>query len=126
MISDDCGYWRDMRKHKILKINTADITIDPAKQSAMVTKACARSPIWEVTGLCQIGDSVVLSLEVDDEILSAESEYVFAPFDSEDIDEIITSIGVRYSSGYSLVGGFNVRRERWALFRRCRSFMREE
>ncbi len=106
-----------MRKHKIIGISTSDIAIDPVAQSKMVEDACARFPGWFVTGLAQIGDRVVLSLEAGDEAPAVASEYVFAPFHSNDVDEIITSIGVRYSSGYSLIGGFDVRSEHWALFR---------
>ena len=104
-----------MRKHKIIRINTSDIAIDPVAQSEVVTKACARSPGWFATGLCQVGDSVLVSLEAASD--SGAEEYLFAPFDSENIDEILTVIGVRYSSGFSLVGGFEVRAAHWALFR---------
>jgi hypothetical protein len=108
-----------MRRHKIVKVNIADIIVDPAGQSEMVDVACHRNPASFVTGLCQVGDELLLSLEaLDGDVACLEGEYVFAPFDSGNIDDVVKEIGVRYFSDFSLVGGFEVKRSLWALFRR--------
>ena len=101
--------------NKILQISIDDIIINPAEQSEMITESCSRSTsAMKVTGLCQVGDRLLLALEPDED--GEPLKYVVAPFNSENIDEIIAEISTRYFSGFSLIGGFEVKSEKWALF----------
>ena len=109
-----------MLKHRILKINVCDIVLDPAAQSEVVTNACRRKSGMFVSGLCCVGDELILLLESLGEMSGLlGDEYVFAPFDSENVDDVVAEIGVRYFADFSLVGGFDIKRAHWALFRRA-------
>jgi hypothetical protein len=100
--------------NKILKLNISDIIIDPARESEMITKACNRSVKMNVTGICQCGDYLLIALEESD--LSKDCTYVLAPFNSVNADEIASEISTRYFAGFSTIGGFDLKNEKWALF----------
>ena len=100
--------------NKILKLNISDIIIDPARESEMITKACNRKVNMGVTGVCQCGDYLLLALEESDIIKNLV--YILAPFNSVNVDEIATEISTRYFAGFSTIGGFNLKSEKWALF----------
>ena len=101
--------------NKILQISIDDIIVDPAGQSEMITTSCSRpTSAMRVTGLCQVGDKLLLALEHDE--TGETLNYVVAPFNAENIDEIVAEISTRYYSGFSLIGGFEVKTENWALF----------
>ena len=101
--------------NKILQISIDDIIIDPAGQSEMITESCSReTSSMIVTGLCQVGDKLLLALEQNE--TEEGLKYILAPFNSENIDEIIAEISSRYFSGFSLIGGFEVKSEKWALY----------
>jgi hypothetical protein len=100
--------------NKILKLNISDIIIDPALESEMISKACSRKMKMDVAGVCQCGDYLLISLEENDE--ERELIYVLAPFNSVNVDEIAAEITSRYFSGFSMIGGFDLKSEKWALF----------
>ncbi|MCK5845110.1 MAG: hypothetical protein KAG97_10405 [Victivallales bacterium] len=102
--------------NRIIKIAVDDIIINPAAQSEMLTKAAEkRNPIMRVTGLCEINDAILVALE-ELEPDTAGIEYVFAPFESVNEDEVIAEISERYFSSFTLLGGFDVKKTKWALF----------
>jgi len=100
--------------NKILKLNISDIIIDPARESEMITKACNRKVKMEVAGICQSGDYLLIALEESDKTKS--QIYILAPFNSLNVDEISTEITTRYFAGFSTIGGFDLKNEKWALF----------
>ena len=102
--------------NKILKISIDSIIINPAEQSDMITDACNHKTKMNATGLCQVGDNILITLEPEEE--EREMVYVLSPFSSNNIDEIISEISSRYFAGFSLVGGFDLKSEKWALFAR--------
>lgn len=100
--------------NKIIKLNTDNIIIDPAGQSEMITNACNHNTKMNVTGICQSGDYLLVTLE-EGEVFQ-DLEYVLAPFDSVNVDEIGTEISARYFAGFSFQGGFDVKADKWGLF----------
>jgi len=100
--------------NKILKLNISDIIIDPALESEMITKACNRNMKMDVTGICQCGDYLLIAIEESNR--DSDFTYILAPFDSVNVDEIATEITSRYFSGFSMLGGFDLKSEKWALF----------
>ena len=101
-------------KNKIIKINVDDISINPEDQSNMITMACSRETKMQVSGICQVNDNILISLE--ESVTS--SDYQFAPFDSINVDEIATEISTRFLFGFSMVGGFDLKNRKWALLRK--------
>ncbi len=101
-------------KNRLLKISVNDIIVNPQEQSEMLGAACRRQIPMNVKGLCQVGDSLLLHLE---ECLGpGRLDYVFAPLESLNTEEIATEIGVRFFAGFSLVAGIDVNNEKWALY----------
>ena len=100
--------------NKISKLTTDEIIIDPAGQSEMITSACNHNTKMYVTGLCQSGDYILIALEEWNDINNLS--YILAPFDSLNVDDIITEISKRYFAGFSLIGGFELKSDKWALF----------
>jgi len=101
-------------KNKIIKINVDDIVINPEDQSNMITMACDRDMKMQVSGLCQVNDDILISLEECD----ISSVYQLAPFDSINVDEIATEINTRFSFGFSMIGGFDIKNKKWALLKK--------
>ena len=102
--------------NRIIRISVDDIILDPAAQSAMLTKAAAERKVkMRVTGLCEVNDAILIALEERGEDFEP-IEYVFAPFSSLNEEEIVSEISERYFSGFSLLGGFDVKKYKWALF----------
>jgi hypothetical protein len=102
--------------NRIIKIGIDDIIINPAAQSEMLTKAARdRTPKMRVTGICEINDDILVALE--ERASDVENvEYVFAPFGSVNEDDVVAEISERYFSHFSLLGGFDVKKVKWALF----------
>lgn len=101
--------------NKILKININDIIIDPARESDMISDACMRQIKMHVTGICQCGDALLIILEKEKE--QQTCRYVLAPFDSVNIDELTAEISARYFAGFTMLGGFDIKKTKWALFK---------
>lgn len=101
-------------KNRIVKISIDDLIVDPEGQSEMISRICHREIPMRVTGICQIGETLLLALEK--KTSSDEVKYVFSSFCSVNSDEIIAEISTRFYSGYSLIGGFDVKLEKWGLF----------
>ncbi len=105
--------------NKILKINISDIIIDPARESEMITNACIRSIHMRPTGVCQFGDAILIVMEkCNSENYDSKQNYIYtlAPLNSANLDEVIAEISSRYFAGFSILGGFDVKNEKWALF----------
>ena len=100
--------------NKILKININDIIIDPARESEMITKACNRTIKMHLTGICQSGETLILIMEKDE--LNPPMTYILAPLNAANIDDITSEISSRYFAGFSTIGGFDLKSEKWALF----------
>ena len=100
--------------NKILKINTNDIIIDPARESEMITKACNRTIKMRLTGICQCGETLIAAMEEDES--APAMIYVLAPLNAENVDDITAEISSRYYAGFSTIGGFDLKSEKWALF----------
>ena len=100
--------------NKILKININDIIIDPARESEMITKACNRTIKMRLTGICQCGETLIIAMEEDE--ASPSMAYILAPLNAVNIDDITSEISSRYFAGFSTIGGFNLKSEKWALF----------
>lgn len=106
--------------NRIIKVAVDDIILDPAAQSEMLTIAAAdRNPKMRVTGLCEINDTVLVVLEECDDDVALD--YVFAPFKSLNEDEVVTEISQRYFASFTLLGGFDVKKNKWALFSKPKS-----
>lgn len=101
-------------KNKIIKINVDDIAINPEDQSNMITMACDRDIKMQVSGICQVNDNILISLEACD----ISSVYQLAPFDSINIYDIATEIHTRFSFGFSMIGGFDLKNRKWALLKK--------
>lgn len=101
-------------KNKIIKINVDDILINSDDNSEMITKACARDIKMQVIGICQVNDYILISLEECD----ISSVYQLAPFDSINVDEIAAEISTRFSFGFSMIGGFDIKHRKWALLKK--------
>ena len=102
-------------KHRLLEINVNDLIIDPDGQAEMISAACRRSLDMEAKGLLQMGDRIVVLL-VQSTPGGHPQKYVFAPFETLDISEMVSEIGTRFYSGFSLIGGIDVNNEKWALY----------
>lgn len=101
--------------NRIITVSVNDIIIDPEGQSRMITEACRRETAMTVTGTCQVGDNILFILEEANP--REDLEYVIAPLGTYNIDEIITEIGTRYFSGFSLIGSFDIKSDKWAIFK---------
>ena len=102
--------------NKIIRISVDDIIIDPAGISEMITNACCHQIKMQVSGVCQTGDNILIVL--DEEIFcEKQQQYVLAPFESVNINDITGEISSRYFAGFSFVGSLNIKSEKWALFR---------
>ena len=100
--------------NKIIKINIDDIIIDPAAESKMISDACMRQIHRHVTGICQCGETLLIICEKDEK--KQQHKYVIAPFDSINIDEITAEISTRYFAGFTMLGAFDIKNTKWALF----------
>lgn len=103
-------------KNRILKICVDDIIIDPEGNSDMINSACSRKIPMQVTGVCQVIDNILVVLEECEVV----NDYVLAPFESVNIDEISTEIATRFSFGFSLIGAFDLKDRKWALLKKMR------
>ena len=100
--------------NRMTKVSINDLIINPEEESQMITNACHHEIPMKVSGICQVGDNLVIAMEKRME--QDDVEYLFAPFESTNIDEIMTEIGIRYFSGFSIIGGFDVKLQKWALY----------
>ena len=107
-------------KNRIIRISINDIIVAPEKQSTMITAACNREIPMAPTGICQVGDNILVALEECEPV--PEIEYILSPFQSINIDDIATEISTRFFSGFSLIGGFDVKLDKWALFKLNKNF----
>ena len=100
--------------NKIIKIDIDDIIIDPAAESQMISAACNRQLNMHVTGLCQSGNTILIICE--QESKKQQHKYVLAPFNSINIDEITAEISARYFAGFTTIGAFDIKNQKWGLF----------
>ncbi len=99
---------------KVIKFSVNDILFDSAAVSDAVGKACSRKPPAKVAGICQIGDTLMFSIEETN--APAGLDYVIAPFPAVNEDEAAGEIKSRYYAGFSTIGVFTIAEKRWALF----------
>lgn len=101
--------------HKIVKINLFDINYDYRAASEIINKACNRREKMTVTGLSQVDNEILLSLETTKE---NDVKYIFSPFKSPATSEIVAEIRSRYDNNFTFLGSFNIDDTSWGLFRR--------
>ena len=99
---------------KIVKFSVDDILFDNKAASEAVSKACSRTVPAKVAGICQLDETVIISIE--ETPVKENITYTFAPFPAVNEDEIAGEIKSRYSAGFSTIGVFNIAGKKWALF----------
>ena len=99
---------------KIVKFSVDDILFDSKAASEAVGKACSRTVPAKVAGICQMDQTVILSVE--ETPVTQDITYTFAPFPAVNEDEIAGEIKSRYYSGFSMIGVFSISDKKWALF----------
>lgn len=99
---------------KIVKFSIDDILFDSKAASDAVTKACSRAVPAKVAGLCQLDETIMLSVE--ETPVKGKISYVFAPFPFLNEDEFAGEIKSRYYAGFSMIGVFVAAGKKWALF----------
>lgn len=100
--------------NKIVKIFKNDIIVAPEKSANILKTACNRKHKMNIVGCCDMLDSLFFVLE------EAESprfcDYVFSSFLSNNEEEVISAINMRYYSGYTTIAGFIIKESYWGLF----------
>ena len=99
---------------KIVKFSVDDILFDRQAASDAVSKACSRAVPAKVAGICQLDETVIISIE--ETPVKEDITYTFAPFPVVNEDEIAGEIKSRYYSGFSMIGVFSISDKKWALF----------
>ena len=99
---------------KIVKFSVDDILFDSKAASEAVNKACSRTIPAKVAGICQLDETVIISIE--ETPVKKSITYTFAPFPVVNEDEIAGEIKSRYYAGFSMIGVFNIADKKWALF----------
>lgn len=100
---------------KVVKFSVDDILFDSKAVSDAVNKACSRALPAKVAGLCQLGETIMLSVE--EKPVKEKVSYVFAPFPFVNEDEFAGEIKSRYYAGFSMIGVFVAAAgKKWALF----------
>ena len=99
---------------KIVKFSVDDILFDSSAASEAVTKACSRAVPAKVAGICQLDETVMISIE--ETPVKENISYTFAPLPALNEDEIAGEIKSRYYAGFSMIGAFNIADKKWALF----------
>jgi len=111
---------------RLLQISLADLIIAPEEAAVRVTAACRRRPAMRPTGMCQVGETLLVPLIP---AASAEvREYLFAPLGelAAHPDEVVAAIRARYYAGFDFIGAGDDGRTRWALFARTKSVRRRQ
>jgi hypothetical protein len=99
---------------KIVKFSVDDILFDSRAASDAVTKACSRTVPAKVAGICQLDETVMISIE--ETPVKENIAYTFAPFPAVNEDEIAGEIKSRYYAGFSMIGAFSIAGKKWALY----------
>ncbi|MFA6567382.1 MAG: hypothetical protein WCS96_04150 [Victivallales bacterium] len=99
---------------KIVKFSVDDILFDRKAASEAVGKACSRAVPAKVAGICQLDETVMISIE--ETPVKENITYDFAPFPAVNEDEVAGEIKSRYYAGFSMLGVFNIAGKKWALF----------
>ncbi len=99
---------------KIIKFSVDDILFDSKAASEAVGKACSRTVPAKVAGICQLDETVMISVE--ETPVKEKTTYTFAPFPAVNEDEIAGEIKSRYYAGFSTIGVFSITDKKWALF----------
>jgi len=105
-------------RNRILHLALADVIVDPAAAAARVTAACRRQPPLRVTGLCRVGETMVVALEETDAAVAGG--HVLAPLGEATmtLEEATGLITARFHAGFSFLGACDDGRTRWGLFAR--------
>jgi hypothetical protein len=96
-------------KNRVLHLPLAEVLIDPKAAAARVAEACRRPLPMRATGLCQVGEVLLIPLE---QIPAAERcTYVFSLF-----TEGIATVNSRFYAGFTTLGAFDDGHSRWGFF----------
>lgn len=101
-----------MSKNRTIRIYHNDLSQDAKACADMINTACSRRQSWRVTGLLSGDDFLLVTLE---ECASNRLKYNFVPLESVSADDLGAEISSRYFAGFTLVGGFRLRDNYWAL-----------
>jgi len=108
--------------NRVLKIAIDEVIVNPAEAGKMVDDACRHKISMRVVGMCEACAYLLVTLEPVAE--NAPLEYVFAPFDSTNDDEILSEINTRYINGFTALGSFQAGSEIWGFFAYDRNLFR--
>jgi hypothetical protein len=103
-------------RNRILHLALADIIVDPAAAAARITAACRRQPPLRVTGLCRVGETLVVALE---ETSDGDARcHVLAPLGGATmtLEEATAAISARFYAGFAFLGACDDGHTRWGLF----------
>ena len=104
---------------KIVKYNIDDLVVDLKEVSDSLNKVCAgRKLKWQVIGMVQCGDIVIVSLDESD---SVPSKYFFAEIDKSSVESVELEMSSHWQSGINLMGSIQLNETQHAgLF--CREY----
>ena len=104
---------------KIVKYSVDDLIVDLKDMSRNLTALCSgRSLKWQVTGLVQKGETVILALDQCD---SLPCDYFFAEINKINVEAVEEEIRSHWQSGIYLIGSVAITEEEHiGLFRRER------
>ncbi|MCM8537501.1 MAG: hypothetical protein NE334_16285 [Lentisphaeraceae bacterium] len=102
---------------KIVKYNIDDLVVDLKEMSQNLTTTCSsRATKWQVTGVCQKNDIVIIALN---QVDSLKEDYFFADVRAGSVEDIEQEIRAHWQSGIYLLGIININEdENIALYRR--------
>ena len=102
---------------RIIEISIADILLDPAAASLLLTRACRRGKRGNLTvrGCCPVSPALLFLLD-DETKIDLLPEYHLAPMKETSTDGILAEINARYAAGQTFIGSFTAADKNWALY----------
>jgi len=102
---------------RIIEISIADILLDPAAASLLLTRGCRRKKGCPLTvrGCCPSSPALLFLLD-DEAKISHVPEYHLAPMKESSTDGIVAEINARYAAGHTFIGSFTAADANWALY----------
>lgn len=109
--------------NRIVKLHINDILVDAKQAGNVIDVAChSHQDKMKATGLCQIGDTLIIPLE---ESTDAEKyDYIFSKLPSMSEEDTIAEINTRYAAGFSTIGTCRIKDDCWGLFARDNSLQK--
>ncbi len=104
---------------KIVKYSVEELIINPKDVSKNLNKICSGREIkWEVTGICQKGEIVILALN---QCEKSTDNYLFAKIQANSVDDIEIEIRTHWESDTYLMGIIELNADEFvALYRKVR------